>query len=299
MDRHPSLEAVGVHDDVPHPLRRGVDVDAGRRRVAHDARPLRAGQRLARLPVAQRPLDRRVEAVQAHAEQVGGRSSRGSRSAVSALHQRADPARGPRRRSAAATRLATAVAVSRQADARPPDQQRVADALDHLAVGHDVRAGDVERRGRADLAVLGRARRGTSITSRPSIGRVRWSRQAGSGMTGTRSTSRTRKRNERDRGADDDRGAQRDAPRARRRAAISLDLEAAGEVRRGGRVRRARGRRGRRRGARRAARAASAKLLRGRAVAVGEAVPGRGLHRVDQEVGDARRPPAPRRARRR
>ena len=37
------------------------------------------------------------------------------------------------------------------------------------------------------------------ITSRPSIGRVRWLRHAGSGMTGTRSTRRTRKRKERER----------------------------------------------------------------------------------------------------
>ena len=36
-------------------------------------------------------------------------------------------------------------------------------------------------------------------TSRPSIGCVRLSRQAGSGMTGTRSTKRTRNRNERER----------------------------------------------------------------------------------------------------
>ena len=37
------------------------------------------------------------------------------------------------------------------------------------------------------------------MTSRPSMGRVRCSRQAGSAMTGTRSTSRTRKRKERER----------------------------------------------------------------------------------------------------
>ena len=35
--------------------------------------------------------------------------------------------------------------------------------------------------------------------SRPSIGAVRWSRQAGSASTGRRSMSRTRKRNERER----------------------------------------------------------------------------------------------------
>ena len=43
------------------------------------------------------------------------------------------------------------------------------------------------------------ARSRKAMTSRPSMGRVRCSRQAGSGMTGTRSTSRTRKRKERER----------------------------------------------------------------------------------------------------
>ena len=56
--------------------------------VSGSARP----QRLARLlPLAQRALDRGVEGVQAHAEQLGGaRLSRGSRSPSQALHQRAD-----------------------------------------------------------------------------------------------------------------------------------------------------------------------------------------------------------------
>ena len=106
-------------------------------------------------------------------------------------------------------------------------------------------------------------------------------------MTGTRSTSRTRKRNERERRRDDDRGAQRDRL-GRGVEQRLLDLQPAGQVRRGGRAGRdeaaevddaphARARAPPRRSAPRRSRSR-----------VGEAAGAveRRLHRVDEEVGD-------------
>ena len=61
VDRHPFGEAPGIHHDRPHRRGRRRDHDGAR----DDASP--RPSRIERLPLAQRVLDRRVEAVQAHA----------------------------------------------------------------------------------------------------------------------------------------------------------------------------------------------------------------------------------------
>ena len=168
--------------------------------LRHDRGTLSGRQLLARPPIrAARARRRRRTRAGARRSSSAARSSRGSRSWPQA------PMSGPTRPGSSPEITAADPAARfrrrwhRERHARAADEQRVADSLDRSARGQDVRA----RRCRATAGRVGRAvpaRARKAITSRPSIGRVRWSRQAGSGRTGRRSTSRTRKRNERERG---------------------------------------------------------------------------------------------------
>ena len=121
----------GIHGQRPHPLGRRGDVDAGHD-LGHDRGTLPARQLFDGLPFAQGALDRGVEGVQAHAEELGGAVVAGQQ-----VGRRGEPISGPTRPGsspvmAAATRLPSAVMVTGRFDARAAEQQRVADALDEL-----------------------------------------------------------------------------------------------------------------------------------------------------------------------
>ena len=92
----------------------------------------RAGQLFDGLPVAQGALDGRVEAVQAHPEQLGGAVVARQQVGGQRAHERADEAgvlAGDGGGHAAADRGHG----DREVDARAPEEQGVADALDELA----------------------------------------------------------------------------------------------------------------------------------------------------------------------
>ena len=84
-----------------------------------------------------------------------------------------------------------------KADRRSAHEHQVADPLDQFPVRDDVGPADVQDRPATRSAVAHRAR--NSTRSRSSSGCVRLSCHAGTASTGRRSTSRTRKRNDRDR----------------------------------------------------------------------------------------------------
>ena len=84
-----------------------------------------------------------------------------------------------------------------EADRRAADQHVVADPVDQLAVGDDIGAAHVERLS-ADFSLVGRAREHLDHVTFVDRGACGCVRHAGHARTGSRSTSRTRKRNERD-----------------------------------------------------------------------------------------------------
>ena len=120
------------------------------------------------LPLGERVLDRRVEGVQAHAQQLAACPRAGSRSpcrpSISAAR-----ARGPRRRSRP-PRARSARQVHAQRQRGRPTSISSAMRLQHLAVAEHVRAADSSERAETGG---GSARGSISITSRSSIGWVR------------------------------------------------------------------------------------------------------------------------------
>ena len=194
VDRHPVAEVRRVHDHVPDPLGRGVDLDRGASRRSS------RGQLLGPLPVAQRALDGGVE------RRAGGRrtrrpraSSRGSRSCSS------DSISGPISAGsspaiAAATTEAIGVSVRSSGHGGAADHQRVGDPGDHVRVGHHVRAADVprpagepprapSRRGRGSRARRGRRSARCGCRARPAAPSRACARSAGRG-SGTSASGR-------------------------------------------------------------------------------------------------------------
>ena len=235
-----------------------------------DARTMRGGPSAARelldgLPLAQRPLDRRRSSGAARRRAgPAARSSRGSRSLSSDCHERADELgvlagdRGGQRRGDGAEAEGSAAA-----DGARSTSMRVADAVDQLAVGHDVGPGDVERS--AAGRVLGGRRRREQLDDVALVDRrgCGCSRQAGSGMTRD-ALDQAHEEAERARRARRRRSTRAARPpRARRRAAPPRPRGGWRRCGDGARSRRARARRGRRPGARPPRRAASTKLLGG------------------------------------
>ena len=278
VDRHPVVQALGSMHHLPHVAPAGRRCRSLHGDLAHLRRRSARRERLDRFPVAQRALDRRVEASAGARRAVAPRGRRAAAGRCRGPPSAARSARGPRRRSRPRRGRDRRDAATAEPERRPADQHRVADPLDQLAVAQTSGPADVSERPARSARVAAargtrarRARRSAACgaRARPAARARAGARSAARGSGTSASARRSRSRR-----------AARPSP-ARPPAAISSTARRLARWREDVAVGRARGRRGRRSAARPPRCAAAAKRSAARRSRVGERRAGRAARSIE------------------